>query len=58
MLKNEEPNWDEGWWDHDWFDDDDKKDDPNSIILFLNLFLGDWVKEMEEEMRKMKEEHE
>ena len=23
MLKNEEPNFDEGWFDHDWWDDDD-----------------------------------
>jgi hypothetical protein len=30
MLKNEEPNFDEGWWDNDWWDDDDEKEKSSS----------------------------
>jgi hypothetical protein len=35
MLKNEEPNFDEGWWDNDWWDDDDDKKESSGIIHLL-----------------------
>ena len=35
MLKNEEPNFDEGWFDHDWWDDDEEDKKSSSGILII-----------------------
>lgn len=52
MLKNEEPNFDEGWWDNDWWDDDDD-DKKESSGTELSTILGDWVKDMEDDIKRM-----
>jgi hypothetical protein len=35
MLKNEEPNFDDGWWDNDWWDDDDSEKNSTGKVITL-----------------------